>query len=150
MAFPSTNVVLLRDALDVVRQAAYAIKEGAQRLRALSLGSSTGASSILEFALLLAEQRALLDSHAATPGLGAYAQQQINDDEFDIVAAYSAMVAQIDATVTWIVSNFPKDANGYLLERQLASDGRTVERTFNSAALAGLRAQLDALIATID
>lgn len=147
MAFPSANVILLRDALDIVRQAASSVKSGAVNLKAISLGT-TGASSIINFALMLAEQKALLAQYAGTPGLGAYAQSQLNS-QVDIVAAYTTMVAQIDATVAWIIANFPT-AGGFIQERQFTADGRTTERTFTSDSLAGLRTQLDALIATID
>lgn len=150
MAFPSQNVVLLKEAFEFVRQAASTIKSGASDLKALAQGTSTGASSIVKFALLLAEQRDILETYASTPGLGAYAQEQVNDENLNIVTEYQTMVGAIDDTVEWIVENFPADTNDYLLERKFQSDGRTTERTFTSAQLSGLSTQLDALIATID
>lgn len=137
-------------AWESARNAASGIKQQAQNLKDRSLAGNVGSSAILGFITYLADQKLRLLQLAAVPGLAAYAQQQVNDPTLDVAAAFNAMVAQLDALRDWVITNFPKDVGNFLLAQQFQADGRTVDRQFSTAALSGFRAQLDALLATID
>jgi hypothetical protein len=153
MAFPSsvgTKSDSLADAWERARAVASSVKQQAQNLNALSLAGPVAGPSIIRFCGDLADARDVFTRLAAVPGLGAYAQEQVADPALNVANEFNAMVAAIDATRTWITANFPKDAGSYLLAVSFDANGRTVERTFDSAALAGFRTQLAALIATID
>jgi hypothetical protein len=153
MAFPSsvgTKADSLADAWERARAVAASVKQSAQNLNALSLAGPVAGPSIIRFCGDLADARDVFTRLAAVPGLGAYAQEQVADPALDIAASFNAMVSAIDATRSWITTNFPKDGGGYLLALQFNGQGRTIERTFDTATLAGFRTQLAALIATID
>ncbi len=154
MTFPS-NSGTRQDNLDVAWNTARAtagnIKTRTTALRTM-LNSNTGSSAILTYATFLADARLILQKVATTPGIAAYAQQQINDGSINIAAEFTAMVSALDAVVSWIVTNFPKDGSGFLLATQFdgANNGRTTDRQFTTVQTAGLRPALDNLLATID
>lgn len=148
MAFPASTA-LLANVLEQIASLMVQVKAASIQLRDTSAANSVSANFIVSFLSQLAGQREQMAALVATPGLAAYAQAQYNNPSLDIAAEYAATVAQIDATRTWIVNNFPKDGSGNLLERKFDANGRTVFNAFSSASLAPLRTQLDALIATI-
>lgn len=150
MPFPSyLGASDLDGAWKTVREQAGVVKLAAQKLRSdTAVGSVTG-TSIIDFAQQLADSRGRLAEAAAVPGIEAYARNQINDPTLDLAAEYTAMVTQINATIAWVRTNFPQDANNYLLYVKLDANGNRQLRTFDSASTAGLRTVLDSLIATI-
>lgn len=153
MPFPSaggTKADSLADAWERARAVAASVKQQATNLSTLSAAGPISGMSIIRFCGDLADARDTFTRLAAVPGLGAYAQEQVATPGLDVVAEFNAMGAAIDATRTWITTNFPKDAGNYLLAVQFTAQGRTTERTFDSESLAGFRTQLAALIATID
>lgn len=148
MAFPASNQNLA-DAYRLLKGRANDVRSQSVSLRALSLAGAVGAERILNYAAMLARSKEEMGILAATPGLAAYAQAQENNVALNITAEYTAMVAQIDATVAWIVANFPQDGSGFKLAFTMANDGTLAYRTFSTATLAGFRNTLDSLIATI-
>ena len=153
MAFPSSQGSkpnTLSQALENISAAAGSVKSAAQQIKAASLSGPIGANNVITYVGDLADWRDRISTLAATPGLAAYAQAQYNDGTLDIVAAFNAMLTQIDATRSWVVTNFPKDGSGNLLEKKFDANGRVSLNTFSTATLATFRTQLDALIATID
>jgi hypothetical protein len=152
MAFPSSvgRPYILANAWELARQVAGALKTRSVNLRTLSAAGPATSTDILSFQTYLADTKAQLQTLAAVPGLAAYAQAQVNDNTLDVAASFTAMTTQIDACGSWVVTNFPKDGNGFLLAQTFNGGGRPSDRTFSTATLAGFRTQLDALIATID
>lgn len=152
MAFPSSagHPYILSNAWEGARQVAGRIKTQAANLRMISLAGPTTSSDILSLLSSIADAKGLLQTYAAVPGLAAYAQAQVNDNQLDVAASFSAMVARLDACRDWVIANFPKDGSGYLLAQQFTPAGYTADRTFDTASLAAFRTQLDLLIATID
>lgn len=152
MAFPST-VGTKPDTLDSAwtraRSLAGSLKQRAQNLNSLSLAGVVPAGLITQFCTLLADTRDQFAAIGAVPGLGAYAQEQVGDVGLNVATEFAAMTTAIDNTSAWIVANFPA-SGGFLLASSFDGNGRVVERTFDSASLAGFRTQLAALIATID
>lgn len=151
MAFPSDvgSVTTLSDTWRAVRTLAASVKGRAQALRTASAAGPVTAQQVLDLTVLLAEARARFVTASQVPGLAAYAQDQVGNPSLNVVAEFNAMMVQIDATVSWVRTNLPNDGT-YLLAVTLGADGRYAWRTFQSAVTAGLRTQLDALIATID
>lgn len=151
MAFPSDggSTRSLADLWRQVRGYAGAVKSRAQALRNQAAAGPVSAMQMLDLTTVLADAKVQFQSAAAVSGLAEYAQQQVGNPALDVVAEFNAMMAQIDATILWIRTNLPNDGT-YLLALTLGTDGRYSWRTFAPAATAGLRTQLDALIATID
>jgi hypothetical protein len=148
MAFPASNQNLA-DAYRLLKGRANDVRSQSVNLRAQSLAGAVGADRILNYAAMLARSKEEMGLLAATPGLATYAQTQENNGSLNITTEYTTMVAQIDATVAWIVANFPQDGSGFKLAFTMANDGTLAYRTFNTPTLAGFRTALDALIATI-
>jgi len=150
MAFPTDSRDDLERAWNGVKGAAGQVKASALAVRTSSAAGPIEARAIVVLADQLANANDRLARYTVVPGLLAYVREQINSATFDVVAEYNAMLAQINATRTWIVNNFPKDASNYLLYHTFGADGRIVQRTLTTAQTAGLRTQLDALLATLE
>lgn len=155
VAFPSstgTRQQSLVQALATLRGVAGQIKYRSSTLNAACLAGNVGSGALLDYAVFLADAKLSLQAASSVTGIAAYAQEQIGDATFDIVASYTDMMAQINATTAWFIANFSKDGNGFLLAKSFdpANNGRTQDRQFTPAQTAGLRTVLDALIATID
>lgn len=145
MAYPTG---ILSFVLEQIDGRIIAIKKQCQGLRADAAAGSVASGRILSLFQYLRAERVALPSLAATPGLAAYAQQQKNNAQLDVVSEFNALMATIDGVTSWISTNFPKDAGGALLERTLGTDGPT-EVLFSPSQTAGFRTQLDAVIAAI-
>lgn len=134
------------------RGTATAVKGRTVQLNSQSAAGSIPAASVLAFNAFLADARTSLLKSSTTPGIAAYAQNQINNPTLDVVTEFNTMMAAIDSTIGWIIANFPKDVNGFLLYTtwSLDNSGKTADRLLSVAETAGLRSRLDLLAATID
>ena len=153
MAFPSDIGTKADDLARVwmwARGRSGAVKKAAENLRTLAAAGTASASNLLDFATFLADARVDLVKYSGIPGIEAYAQQQINDPTLDLDNAFSTMIAAMDGCRDWIVANFPKEGNGYLLAQTILANGRQQDRVFSSAQTTGLQSALTVLIATID
>lgn len=148
MAFPA-SALILDNAYKSVKQYALDIRSNTLSMRNLA-AAGTNAQRIIFYSQSLANLRAQMAALVSTPGLAAYAQTQENNPSLNVAAEYTAMNTQIGTTLAWISTNFPKDANGYLLAAQLNPDGTLQWRDFSAASLAGFVTVLDALLATIN
>lgn len=148
MAFPASKGIL---ALVLARASSAAQATRVEAVNArdrIVAGTPTSSTQIIDLELRLAGYRVDLEKARVTPGIGPYAQEQLAEGTLDVAAEFVAMLAAIDTVRTWIRTNFPKDATGYVLARTWGPDG-LVDRTFPASQLGGLKTQLDALIATI-
>lgn len=154
-AFPSTSGSV-QESLDSAwrraRQVAGDIKQRTTMLNNAAAAGNISSSAILSYATQLADAKVALASVASVSGIGAYAQEQIADPTFDIVTSFNDMVAAVDAVTAWIIANFPKDGDGYLLATLFSPDnnGRTQDRQFTPVQTANLRTALNGLLATIN
>ena len=150
MAFPSgKNKLTLQKAFDLSRSWSRTVKQTAIDMRAKSLLGTLTRKEVMEYPTTLAD--AIDDWNAARilPGIGQYARDQIDDQTINLGVDFNAMVTTAGGVRDWVVSNFP-NSGIYLLERSFDANGRTVLGTLSSGATAGLRTQLDLLIAAID
>lgn len=145
MAYPTGMLSLVLEDID---RRAVSVKTYATQVRTEAAAGNIPSSRILDLFINLRQERGLLATAAATPGIAQFARDQKNNQSLDVVAEFNAMLAAIDGTTTWINTNFPKDGGGFLLERTLGVNS-PIDRTFTPAQTAGLRTQLDSLIATI-
>lgn len=117
--------------------------------RNTQLQSATGADVVLAIMSDLRSYRLEFLSISAIPGIAAHARDLENDQNYDVVAEFQAMVTAIAAAVTEIINTFPKDASGFWLATQVAADGGFQYRTFSPANLAQLRTRITAVIASV-
>lgn len=153
MAFPSASGSRTEDlesAWTNARQVADRVKQLCAQVNTASLAGSLSSTQLVNVAAQFAAHRQRLLQIASVPGIGAYAQSQINEPGTDIALEFNTMTTALATTIAWITANFPKDAGGYLLAAQFDANGRTVDRTFSTAALATFRTQISLLVATID
>lgn len=153
MAFPSSNgsvQVSLAEAWGDARAAAANVKSRAQQASAASSAGTLTGDQALQLSTFLADSKVQLQRDAAVSGIAAYAQSQVGDPALNVAAEFSAMLTALDAVVTWVVANFPKDGTGRLLHQTLTAAGRPVSAPFTAAQTAGLRTALDGLSASIN
>lgn len=155
MAFPSSNGTInenLSRGWDSLRDIAGNIKSRSINLKNALEASTATSDVILFYCGNIADMRARMVAIAAMPGMVAYAQSQINNPSYDVTAEFITMRNAIDAVISWVITNFPKDVSGFLLAQTFKVDnsGRLSQRVFIASQTVGLRAALDALIAAID
>lgn len=146
MSYP-TNA-LSRTLGDVDSRAAD-VKAYCIRYRDQMASGNVAATVIIDLAIRLRSDRVSFATAVNTPGIEAYARTQKNLPTMDVITEFNAMIGALDGAVNWIIANFPKDANGFLLRETWDTNG-PVDRLFAPASTVGLRTQLDALIARID
>ncbi len=133
---------------------AVQVKAQAEAFKVMAQGGSVLVSDLFGgLRDTLAEGRKELNTAKTTGGMAEYAKEQFDDPAYDIVAEFTAMMAEIDGTLTWLEANFPKDAGDRLLVWMFVGDGSgdVVSDTItNGASLAALIGKLDTLIAAID
>ncbi len=152
MAYPTSRLrTVTARAFNDADSTALGLRRMAGSLDAELAAGPVTATLILD--RLLAEMRssrATLVASKTTPGILGYAQAQFSDLSIDLATEFAALIAAVDAVITWIVDNFPKDVDGYLERYKIAPDGEVTDRTFSTAQTAGLRTQLQALFAAIE
>ena len=150
MAFPSTKT---KEGLSLVfgrvQRDAASLRGGASALRNRITADTVNATHVLALAASIGNLIAAFNAAATTPGLEAYAREQINDPTLNIAAEFNTMVSAAQACLNWIIANFPKDGSGYLLAATMDANGQTVYRSFPASSLGGLATALDTLIAAI-
>jgi len=131
MAFPASTYSKAR-AWQEICSSVIAVRDSVRDVRNSVAGSSV---SLIEFVKLHARLNAALGSWATlvqTPGLQAYAQDQISNPGLDLVAEYQAMRSSVVAVRDWIASN-----------------GDTLGMTVTPAEAAPFVALADAMILTV-
>jgi hypothetical protein len=142
----------LERAWEDVSNAAIDLRADATAQRNAAQAGNVQSTFILGFESRLRGKRAQIVDLAATPNLAAYVTGLPNTPAgYNVANEYTAMLGQIDATIGWIRTNFPKDASGYLLERKFNADQTQGlnDRVFSAAELSGYVTQLNALLAAL-
>lgn len=146
MAYPTQSADL---AVDEVDRLAANIKQFAIRRVAGMQAGDTASTTIFDTAIQIRQARLRLATLAETPGIESRARAKKDNDTLDVVAAFNAMLGSMDAVVQWVVDNFPKDSEGFLLSQTMGQNG-PIDRQFTPVETATLRTQLENLIGTID
>jgi hypothetical protein len=121
------------------------IKATAQTSRT-QLESSTSAKAVYALMQNLHARKQQLGTLATTPGLAQYAKDQNDDQAYNPVTEYTAVIAALDAVVANVESTLPLAT---ILTGFDANKDFTYQ-SFGPAATATLRGLLDTLIASID
>ena len=153
MPFPSatgTKKDVQDGAWDGSRQIAAAIKAEADSISAASAAGPISLKRVLDFQQMCVDAKDYFTRARAVPGIGTYVQNQLAEPARDINAEFTAMMAELDNTIAWVVANFPKDASNNLQALVFDAQNRWAWKTIASAPLAAYRTRLAALIGTID
>lgn len=140
MTFPTFSGDLAVDdsvslAWKQTRLLAKSVKDQVTAMRDGSAAHNVTATDLLTLISSLADARDLLAVRSAE----------------DIVSALKAVIAQVDTTIGIIRSVVPVDSatNRLLIKTWNGTTGRTVDIEYLPAELAAMRAQIDALLATM-
>lgn len=150
MAFPASTGVLSKILGDTCAQALN-MKQYAANIRDDAAAGDIPARQVIGIDGDLHRYRQVFAEAGAKPGILEVAREEFNDPALDITVEWNAMMAAIDDVRAWVRANFPTANQGgtpYLAAQAWGANG-PVDRLFTPAQTAGLRAQLDALIATV-
>lgn len=89
-----------------------------------------------------------LQQAASVPGIVQYSRDQEDDNTYDLVSEFTALISLIDAAIDNVTATFPTQ-NGFLLEKKFAPDGTYTFGAFTGAQLASLRTALNAIAAAV-
>lgn len=131
-----------------VRSRATQAKKLASDSKALMLAGPVSGNVIRQLLDALITAKAELQTAAAVNGIVAYAQSQEGDPEYDVAAQFTTLVDACTGVISWIVANIPT-SGGYVQMETWSASGVSV-RTFSTAQTAGLRTQLDTIIAAVN
>jgi|SRR5581483_310673 len=152
MGFPATGGTTFPYTLDAAwqgaRAAAAQVKQQATALNSQIAAGPVSAQVIIASLSFFVTLNGQLTTYAATPGIAAYAQAQVNNPTLDVAGAFTTMQNALVAVNNWITTNFPVDAGGYLQAIQFVG-GNPTYVNFTQAQLSGLSTLLTALSATI-
>lgn len=153
MPFPASNgsIPLTLDvAWALARTSAQQVQQQANALNAQITAGPVSATQILNSCTFFATLNTQLTQCAAVSGIVAYAQAQVGSPGLDVAGAFSTMQTALVNVITWVVTNFPKDAASYLTYVKFNGSGQALYDNFTQAQLAPLATLLTALSATIN
>ena len=143
------STLTLAESLQSIKASALAIKNNAQAaLNVLKSGSVT-TDWIFTFLDNARFARDDLNAQAAMAGINAEATQQWPSYAGTLTNDIATIVTNINACISWISSNFPVDAGGFIQAYKLNADGTRTAASFTSAQTVGLQNALTTLIASI-
>ena len=150
MAFPSgKSKDTLNKAFNDTQVHARNLKIDAIEIVNTTLAGNITRKVIMDFNTKIADALDIWNNASVKVGIEQYAKDQLEDQTLTLAADFVAMKTTAEATRDWIIANFP-NTGGLLLERSFDVNGRMVLATLTTAQTAGLRTELNLLIATIE
>lgn len=146
MAFKASNI-LPQEAYQTVKRAAVQLKVNLASFNTRLAGSSADYDFLRDIYQTLARADSQFTSLRSTQGLADFARVQEGDPSYDVAAEFVGMQAAIAVALSWLDANIP--TNVELKTPFNWSDGTMVSTTFNVTQTAGLRTEIDAILATI-
>lgn len=151
MAFPSSSGrPALADILSEIQNLSRNIKRRSQSVVEQSNAGDISAGMIIDLQTGLKSRLDRLNVLKTASGLATYAQEQFNDELFNIAAEFTAMLDAMQVALDQIKADLPVSAGGFVEELKIEADDTITRKTFTKPQTAGLRASLSALITTID
>lgn len=146
MAWPTQSAAL---ALNQIDGQMLSIRQRlVQAIVRMAAGSVTS-EYVLNIYADLKRTNEVLDDLKETPGIVEHARQVKGDLLINPAAEFAAAQTAIDSAIAWIEANFPKEAGGFLKHVQF-SGGAVTFNNFSSAATAGFRTELQAIVDLIE
>ena len=145
---PALTQNSLTYALGVVQNYAAQTKDRATNAVAVLAGGSVDTVFVFNLLDQLSGLISNLNAVKTTSGLNAYATSEVPGYAGNMTNDITATINAAQACIDWVVANFPVSAP-WLLAFQLNADGSRTSRLFTSVQTAGLRTNLQSLLATI-
>lgn len=132
------------------------LRQISQRIRERSLADQLNAADIRSFVDFLDGTRAFfiaVSSHAKIAQLVQYCKDQRGDQSWNLKTEVDAINVGPSGTVqsilAWILAAVPKNPGGNWLDTTDDGTSRIIHRIYSAAATAGLRTEIDGLVARI-
>ena len=149
MAFPASTVSA-EQAWDTIRRGAVRLSGTVTALRNASAAGDTEVPRYVQLHRLLVETIDEWDAVSSTPGLQAYARDQIDNQALDLAAEFTAMRNAAIALRDWIFTNLPTDSvTGAVAQYIVDAQSAVTSVTVSTAQTATFRTNADALLTTI-
>jgi hypothetical protein len=97
----------------------------------------------------LSKAQQLTADTSQSAALTAYVQQMAGDPSLDVSAELTASMTALGAAIMAMVGDYPKDANGFLLDRSFSQSGELTSATLSPASLSNSATAMTAWLATI-
>jgi hypothetical protein len=146
MALQSSNIFLAGDAYSAIRVAAQAYRAQAQNALATMQQGTVNTTFVFSMLDQLAGVIAAFTAWEATAGLNTYATGQGYPTTMTTDCA--AVITAAQATIAWVVTNFPT-SGGFLQAYSLNANGTRTPATFTTTQTQGLQTALANFIATM-
>lgn len=153
MAFPSSASPANQSMASVLNQLqlfAAGIRQQAAAASASAAANSINTAFVFSMLDQLSAIIATLNTYKNVIGLNAYATANIPGYAGTLTTDITAVINAAQACISWVSTNFPKDAGGFIQAYTLNADGTRTMALFTPAQTAGLQTALNALVATIN
>lgn len=147
MALQSSNTFLAGDAFTAIRGNAAGWKGQTQNALAALQAGSVNTDFIFRLLDQTASAITALTAWKATAGLDTYATGQ--GYPTTLSTDCNSCITAAQSVISWVTTNFPADAQGFLQGYTLNADGSRIPRSFTTAQTAGLQTALTNFVATI-
>lgn len=137
---------VLDSALETIQQKAKTVRDTAVTIKTQIDAGPVPSDVVINLMRHMRIAHDVMSAAKAMPGLNEYAKNEFNDPLLDYVAEVNTALSAMLACYTWVNTNFPKDASGYLLKDKIVN-GVIENRIFTQAQTAGLSTALATLIA---
>lgn len=135
---------------DRVQDEAVRLKTFSQTAKATLQRGPVDGNLIIHIMTTIVAGIVVLDDVAAMAGIVEFAKDQENDPTYDVAVEFTAMRAAAVSVRDWIITNFPKDAGGFILKDTLELSGAVTVRQFSPTDTFPLRTELQTLIDAIE
>ena len=149
MVFKATTGSL-QQALLQAQNETRRLKQYAESVSSFIASNNVSANQIIEMLSEFKSYRETFLKLKSTPNMVNYAKEQFDDVNYDIITEFQTMNQLLNVAMVWIINNFPKDANGYILKDKFESDGGIAVRSFTPLQLTPLKSLIDNLIGSIE
>jgi hypothetical protein len=147
MALP-LDVTTAADAYQALRLQGKIVNDRAAQLQAQFTSGQIDSQFLLDVLAVAVASIPEITQLAATPGLVAYAQQQLGTS-VDLTAAVNSAIADLAALRDAIVAEYPKDTGGYLQDRTFNTSSQVQPVQIPAGNLPNTQAALTTFLASL-
>lgn len=149
MAYPASQTAAA-DAFAQINRTAIGVKAQATDLSTRSAAGPIPRHEVLELQRVCASAASRLQQLSTTPGLVAYAREQLDQPALDVAGEFAAMRSALIGLGDWINLNFPREAaTQAVLTHTVDASGTYTPLMFSTAQLSQLRTHIATFGATV-
>jgi hypothetical protein len=147
MAFIATKEV--GEAAPELTGTARGAANACNSFKSASLNGNITVTQVLGLLSVMVDSIAKINSLKDTPGLEEYYKKAYDDPNYDVIPEFQTMITAMNDLASKITTDIPRSIAGYLDDRTLSAQGVLTDREFSTSAMSGVRAKIDAFLATV-